>query len=80
MTAPAAACASRSARPRIARNRGARRSTCNRLTSHREAERVRFDFFEAIPDVSAEPDPADAHSLPLLRAAVRVLRRLRGLR
>ena len=36
------------------------------VQSHRETERVRFEFFEAIPDVPRGRIPATSHSLPLL--------------
>ena len=36
------------------------------VQSHRETERARFEFFEAIPDVPRSQIPATSHSLPLL--------------
>ena len=48
-TAPAAACASTSARPRARRTSATRRSTWSRSREHRDVERERWDFFQSIP-------------------------------
>ena len=79
-TAPAAGCASRSARPRTAPSRGARPSTCEPLDEHRDAERAAFDFFEPPRRRRAPRIPTDTRTLAAAAAAVRVLRRLRRLR
>ena len=80
-TAPAAACASRSARPRTRPSRGTRPSTWRRSRRCASTERANWDFFLDLPEpdrAALEPDHGQGRAAPA--AAVRVLRRLRRLR
>ena len=55
-TAPAATCASTSARPRTAPTRSTRRSTCTPQAPLRDAERANYDFFLDLPELDRTRD------------------------